>query len=107
MNSSRTRTQKSSWRRFSKRSSRSPKAQGIAIDYKERWAAINGVLENAVGSKASMLQDVEASRKTEIEVINGAIAEAGRLTRIPTPVNEIVVAMISALQAKYLAPKAV
>ncbi len=53
------------------------KAQGIALDYDERWAAITGLLEKAIGGKASMLQDVEAKRQTEIEVINGAIVDAG------------------------------
>ena len=57
------------------------KAQGIALDYDERWAAITGLLEKAVGGKASMLQDVEAKRQTEIEVINGAIVDAGRARR--------------------------
>ena len=52
-------------------------AQGIALDYDERWAAITGLLEKAIGGKASMLQDVEARRQTEIEVINGAIVDAG------------------------------
>ncbi len=82
------------------------KAQGIALDYDERWSAITGLLEKAIGGKASMLQDVEAGRQTEIEVINGAIAEAGRKSGVATPVNGAMVAMISALQAKYLAAKA-
>jgi 2-dehydropantoate 2-reductase len=77
-------------------------AQGIALDHEERWAAIVGLLEKAVGAKASMLQDVEARRQTEIEVINGAIVEAGRRTGVPTPINETMVWMIQAAQAKYL-----
>ena len=52
-----------------------------------------------------MLQDVEAARRTEIEVINGAIVDAGK-TGVPTPVNGTMVSLISALQAKYLAAKA-
>lgn len=82
------------------------KAQGIALDYDERWAAITGLLEKAVGGKASMLQDVEAGRQTEIEVINGAIVEAGRRTGAPTPVNETMVWMIQSKQAHYLQAKA-
>ena len=78
------------------------KAQGIALDYHERWEAITGLLSKAVGGKASMLQDVEASRQTEIEVINGAIVEAGRRAGVPTPVNATMVWLIGALQAKYL-----
>jgi 2-dehydropantoate 2-reductase len=79
------------------------RAKGIALDYGERWAAITGLLEKAVGGKASMLQDVEAGRQTEIEVINGAIAAAGRETGVATPVNDTMVAMVTALQSKYLA----
>lgn len=79
------------------------RARGIALDYDERWAAITGLLEKAVGGKASMLQDVEAGRQTEIEVINGAIAKAGREAGVATPVNDMMVAMVTALQSKYLA----
>ena len=82
------------------------RAQGIALDYDERWAAITGLLEKAVGGKASMLQDVEARRQTEIEVINGAIVEAGRRTGVPTPHNETMVWMIQAAERHYLQAKA-
>jgi 2-dehydropantoate 2-reductase len=79
------------------------KAQGITLDYDERWSAITGLLEKAIGGKASMLQDVEAGRRTEIEVINGAIIEAGRRHGVATPVNQTMTSLILALQAKYLA----
>lgn len=82
------------------------RAKGIALDYDERWAAITGLLEKAIGGKASMLQDVEAGRQTEIEVINGAISEAGRELGLATPVNDTMVSMVTALQSKYLAEKA-
>ena len=82
-------------------------ASGIALDYDERWAAITGLLEKAIGGKASMLQDVESARQTEIEVINGAIAAAGRAQNVATPVNDMMVAMVTALQGKYLAAKVV
>ncbi|TPI40437.1 2-dehydropantoate 2-reductase [Mesorhizobium sp. B3-1-9] len=81
-------------------------AQGISLDYDERWAAITGLLEKAVGGKASMLQDVEARRQTEIEVINGAIVDAGKRIGVATPVNDTMVWMIQAKQAHYLQAKA-
>ena len=80
-------------------------AKGIALDYDERWVAITGLLEKAIGGKASMLQDVEARRQTEIEVINGAVVAAGREVRVPTPANTVLVGLITALQSKYLAKK--
>lgn len=81
-------------------------AEGVDLDYEERWAAIVGLLERAIGAKASMLQDVEANRQTEIEVINGAIVGAGRRSGVATPVNETMVAMVEAMQARYLSARA-
>jgi 2-dehydropantoate 2-reductase len=80
-------------------------AQGIELDYDERWAAITGLLEKAIGGKASMLQDVEARRQTEIEVINGAIVDAGKRTGVPTPHNETMVWMVHAAERHYLQAK--
>lgn len=82
------------------------KAQGIALDYDERWTAITGLLEKAIGGKSSMLQDVEAGRQTEIEVINGAIVAAGQRAGVATPVNDTMVSMIQAAEARYLQAKA-
>jgi len=78
-------------------------AQGIRLDREERWSAITGLLKQAVGAKASMLQDVEAKRKTEIEVINGAIVDAGRKTGIATPLNDSMVWLVTAMEEAYLA----
>jgi 2-dehydropantoate 2-reductase len=79
------------------------KAQGINLDHAERWQAITGLLRQAIGARASMLQDVEANRQTEIDVVNGAIVEAGRRHSLPTPLNDAMVWMVKSLQAKYLA----
>lgn len=38
--------------------------------------------------KTSMLQDVEAHRKTEVEMFAGKVIELGRLHHLPTPVNQ-------------------
>jgi 2-dehydropantoate 2-reductase len=79
------------------------KAQGINLDHAERWQAITSLLKQAIGARASMLQDVEANRQTEIDVVNGAIVEAGRRHSLPTPLNDAMVWMVKSLQAKYLA----
>lgn len=77
--------------------------QKIAIDRSERWDTISGILQRAVGGKGSMLQDVEASRRTEIDVINGAIAEAGRRVGVATPLNDAMVWLVTSMQEAYLA----
>jgi 2-dehydropantoate 2-reductase len=48
--------------------------------------------------KTSMLQDVEAGRKTEVEMFAGKVIELGRRFNIPTPVNETLFQTILALE---------
>src|SRR5581483_4687033 len=77
-------------------------AQGISLDFTERWQAISGLLGRlAPGTKGSMLQDVENRRQTEIDVINGAIVAAGEQTGIPTPYSRAMVALVKALERSF------
>ncbi len=76
-------------------------AQDIPLDYDKCWDSITGLLKRSAGARASMLQDVEQSRRTEIDVINGAIVEAGRQSDIPTPYNETMVWLIKSLEATF------
>jgi 2-dehydropantoate 2-reductase len=77
------------------------RAQGIALDEAERWEGITSLLRRAVGGKSSMLQDVEKGRRTEIDVINGAIVEAGKRCGVPTPYNNAMVWMVKALEETF------
>jgi 2-dehydropantoate 2-reductase len=76
-------------------------AQGIGLDEHERWEAITGLLRRASSGKSSMLQDVERRRRTEIDVINGAIVEAGRRLDLPTPYNDSMVWLVKALESTF------
>jgi 2-dehydropantoate 2-reductase len=74
----------------------------VELNFDERWSAISGPLKKlAPKTKGSMLQDVERKRRTEIEVINGAIVETGRSNGIRTPCNSAMVALIKALEATF------
>jgi 2-dehydropantoate 2-reductase len=57
--------------------------------------------EVAYDHKASMLQDVEARRQTEIDYLNGGIVRFGREHGVPTPLNEAIVALIKGLEASW------
>ena len=82
------------------------RAQEIDLDFDERWNAITGLLRKlAPNTKASMLQDVEKGRRTEIDVINGAIVEAGRRLNIPTPYNNAMLWMLRSLEETFKQPK--
>jgi 2-dehydropantoate 2-reductase len=59
----------------------------------------NAVLETlSPKGKTSMLQDIEAGRKTEVEVFAGKIVELGRKHGIPTPVNQTLLTIIHVLE---------
>jgi 2-dehydropantoate 2-reductase len=51
--------------------------------------------------RASMLQDVEARRPTEIDYLNGGIVRFGRDHGVETPVNLAVTALIKGLEASW------
>jgi 2-dehydropantoate 2-reductase len=57
--------------------------------------------EVAYDHKASMLQDVEARRPTEVDYLNGGIVRFGREHGVPTPLNEAIVALIKGLEASW------
>jgi 2-dehydropantoate 2-reductase len=48
--------------------------------------------------KTSMLQDIEAGRKTEVEAFAGKVVELGKSYGIPTPVNQTLLSIIHVLE---------
>ncbi len=54
------------------------------------------------GARPSMLLDLMAGRRSEIDFINGAIPRAGRETGVATPFNEAVTALVKAREARAL-----
>jgi 2-dehydropantoate 2-reductase len=77
-------------------------AQGIELDEDPEelidYAARPDV---AYDHKASMLQDVEARRETEIDYLNGGVVRFGREYGVPTPLNDAVTALIKGLERSW------
>jgi len=77
-------------------------AQGIALDADpEELIDLAARPDVAYDHKASMLQDVEARRETEIEYLNGGIARFGREHGVPTPLNEAILALVKGLERSW------
>jgi 2-dehydropantoate 2-reductase len=55
--------------------------------------------------KTSMLQDVEACRKTEIDYFAGTVLEYGKQLEVPTPVNYVLYLALKAQEQIYLADR--
>lgn len=54
--------------------------------------------------KASMLQDLEKGKKTEVDSINGSVSQQGRRVGVPTPCNDTVVEIVHRIEAGELLP---
>lgn len=65
-------------------------------DPAEAWAsAMEGL---SPGHKSSMFKDVEQGKRTEIDVINGAVVRWGEKFGVPTPVNKTLVSCIKGIE---------
>jgi 2-dehydropantoate 2-reductase len=50
--------------------------------------------------KCSMYQDIENGRKTEIDSIHGSVVREGKNYNIPTPVTEVMVLLVKAMEER-------
>jgi len=69
-------------------------AAGMAFDPEKVLADVKKIAEATGENRSSMLQDLTHQRKTEIDMINGAIVTQGRLYGMDTPVNETLTRLI-------------
>jgi 2-dehydropantoate 2-reductase len=77
-------------------------AQGIVLDADPEELIDHAAKpEVAYDHRASMLQDVEARRQTEIDYLNGGIVRFGRELGVPTPLNDAITALIKGVEASW------
>jgi 2-dehydropantoate 2-reductase len=57
--------------------------------------------EVAYDHKASMFQDVEARRQTEVDYLNGGIVRFGSEHGVPTPLNAAIAVLVKGLEASW------
>ncbi|MBA3566310.1 MAG: hypothetical protein H0W31_05600 [Actinobacteria bacterium] len=77
-------------------------AQGIALDADPEELIDHAARPDvAYDHKASMLQDVETRRRTEIDYLNGGIGRFGREHGVSTPLNDALTALVKALEDSW------
>jgi 2-dehydropantoate 2-reductase len=69
-------------------------------------AALARMMAIAGNTKPSMLQDLEQGRATEVDVVNGGVAQRGRAHGIATPFNDRVVELVHAMERGERSPAA-
>jgi 2-dehydropantoate 2-reductase len=75
--------------------------EGITLTEEDIAGFIPIFKQLAPDSKTSMLQDVEAGRKTEVESFALAVIALGKKHGIPTPVNDVLYYMIRTIEKTY------
>jgi 2-dehydropantoate 2-reductase len=68
----------------------------LAEEDLQKWYGF--LMQLSPEGKSSMLQDVEAGRKTEVEIFGGKICELGRQHGVATPVNRTVLQIIRVME---------
>jgi len=73
-------------------------ALGVTLPYEGADDYYRHLLETLIpptaGHRASMLQDIQAGRRTEIDALNGAISRYARRLGISTPYNDLITNLI-------------
>ena len=67
--------------------------------------ALARMMEGSANVRPSMLQDLDAGRETEVDVVNGGVASKGRELGIPTPHNDAVVELVHSMERGERSPE--
>lgn len=74
------------------------KAKGIVLGFADPVAHTKEVCKATAANKSSMLQDVLNHKRTEIDMINGAVVREGKSAGVATPVNQVLCGLIHYLE---------
>jgi 2-dehydropantoate 2-reductase len=77
------------------------RARGIALDIEEPVRYVRDFGVKIPHARPSMLLDHMAGRKSEIDVINGAIPPAARAVNLAAPYNEVITALVKAKEDRF------
>jgi 2-dehydropantoate 2-reductase len=79
------------------------RARGISLEIDDVPSYVRAFGERIPGARPSMLLDLLAGRRCEVDVINGAVPAAARELGLEAPVNETVTALVKAKESRILA----
>lgn len=79
-------------------------ASGVALSVDEAHEILGKIAgpNGTPGNKSSLRVDIENSRPSEIDYINGAVVALGQKHGVAVPVNETLVKLVHGRQARYL-----
>ena len=76
------------------------KAKGVKLGFTDPVAYVRDFGSKIPNARPSVLLDLMAKRKSEIDVINGSIPRVGKQVGVAAPVNEAITALVKAKETK-------
>lgn len=76
------------------------RSHGVAVDADKVGASVLHAIEYHIGHKPSMLQDILAARRTEIDAINGAVVAAAQRHGVPVPCTEALMQLVRLIETR-------
>ncbi|WP_101295067.1 ketopantoate reductase family protein [Halegenticoccus soli] len=86
-------------RTAARETARVARAEGVRLTDRRAREALDEVVEATAANRSSMLQDVEAGRRTEVDAINGAVVNRARRRGLDAPTNRTLAGLIRAWEA--------
>ena len=74
------------------------RSASITLPYSDPVAKVMEVCAATAENRSSMLQDIEAGKKTEINYLNGALVRCGKETGVAAPLNSFLTHLVQALE---------
>ena len=77
------------------------RCEGVALNEDDIEDAFFRVSRLSPEGLTSMAQDVDARRKTEVELFGATVIELGKVHGVPVPVNELLYSLITTIESSY------
>jgi 2-dehydropantoate 2-reductase len=78
------------------------RARGVALGFDDPASYVRSFGLKVAGARPSMLLDLIAGRRCEIDFLNGAVVRIGRDLGVATPFNAAMTALVKAMEAQAL-----
>lgn len=75
------------------------RAEGVTLPNRVARAAVGDVVDATQTNRSSMLQDVDAEKRTEVDAITGVVVERGERHGLEVPTNRVLAALLRAWES--------
>ncbi|KTG07925.1 2-dehydropantoate 2-reductase [Haloprofundus marisrubri] len=75
------------------------RAEGVSLPNRRARTALSRVVDATADNRSSMLQDIDAGRRTEVDAISGEVVARAERHRLDVPTNRTLAALLRAWEA--------